>query len=65
MMSSLAWGASCTGSGRKTPFPLPTTLSLQRDAPVGTVLHDSGGWVGGGQASARCSGFGTFWLDLG
>ncbi|MDV3443919.1 hypothetical protein R0G64_31460, partial [Pseudomonas otitidis] len=40
-------------------------LTIQRDAPVGTVLHDSGGWVGGGQASARCSGFGTFWQDHG
>lgn len=58
-------GANCSGSGLKTSYPLPATLTVQRDAPVGTVLHDSGGWVGGGQASARCSGFGTFWLDLG
>lgn len=62
---SLVMGASCTGSGLKTSYPLPTTLTVQRDAPIGTVLHDSGGWIGSGQASARCSGFGSFWLDLG
>ena len=64
-MSGLALGANCSGSVVTTSYPLPSTLTVQRDAPVGTVLHDSGGWVGGGKALARCSGFGTFWLDLG
>lgn len=65
LMSSLAWGASCTGSGRKTPLPLPTTLSLQRDAPIGSVLYDTHGWIGTGVASASCSGPGTIWQDHG
>lgn len=65
LMSSLAWGASCTGSGRKTQFPLPTTLSLQRDAPIGSVLYDTHGWIGSGEASADCSGPGTIWQDHG
>ncbi|WP_301151257.1 fimbrial protein [Metapseudomonas otitidis] len=65
LMSSLAWGASCTGSGRKTSFPLPTTLSLQRDAPIGSVLYDTHGWVSNGEASATCSGPGTIWMDHG
>ncbi|MDH0336852.1 fimbrial protein [Metapseudomonas otitidis] len=66
LMSNLAWGASCTGSGRKTPFSLPTTLALQRDAPIGSVLYDTHGWIGGGgEASATCSGPGTIWMDHG
>lgn len=65
LTSSLAWGASCTGSGKKNQLPLPTTLSILRDAPVGTVLYDTGRWMGGGSASATCSGPGTVWMDHG
>ncbi|WP_285960190.1 fimbrial protein [Pseudomonas tohonis] len=65
LISGLAWGASCTGSGHKTHFPLPTSLSLQRDAPVGSVLFDTDGWIGSGVASVSCSGPGTVRLDHG
>lgn len=65
LMSTFSWGASCTGSGKKNQLPLPTTLSVQRDAPVGTVLYDTGRWMGGGSASASCSGPGTIWMDHG
>lgn len=65
LVSGLAFGASCTGSGHKTHFPLPTSLSLQRDAPVGSVLFDTNGWVGTGEASASCYGPGTIWHDHG
>ncbi|BCG22511.1 fimbrial protein [Pseudomonas tohonis] len=60
MLSGLTWGANCTGSGQKTQFPLPTTLSQQRDAPVGTVLYDTNDWIGTGEASVSCFGAGTF-----
>ncbi|MGA6107610.1 fimbrial protein [Pseudomonas solani] len=65
LISGLAWGASCTGSGLKTLFPLPASLSQQRDAPIGTVLFDTNGWVGTGEASASCSGPGSIWQDRG
>ncbi|WP_165676148.1 fimbrial protein [Metapseudomonas otitidis] len=62
---SLVMGASCTGSGLKTAHTLPATLTVPRDAPIGTVLYDTGGWIGNGQASARCRGWGSFWLSQG
>lgn len=62
---SLVSGASCSGSSLKTTHALPATLTVPRDAPVGTVLYDTGGWIGSGQASARCRGWGSLWLHLG
>lgn len=62
---SLVIGATCTGSGLKTTHALPATLTVPRDAPVGTVLYDTHGWIGSGQASARCRGWGSLSLDLG
>ncbi|MCU9949494.1 fimbrial protein [Pseudomonas sp. PDM13] len=54
-----AWGASCVGSGVSTPFNLPATLKVNRDAAVGTVIYDTRGWIGSGEASAVCRGPGT------
>lgn len=65
MLPSLAMGATCTGSGLKTTHALPATLTVPRDAPVGTVLYDTHGWIGSGQASARCRGWGSLSLRLG
>lgn len=64
-ISGLAWGASCSGSGQKTVYPLPTTLSQQRDAPIGTVLFDTNGWIGTGIATANCVGPGIAVQDHG
>lgn len=65
LASGMAWGASCSGSGHKNQLPLPTTLTVHRDAPIGTVLYDTNRWMGGGSASATCTGPGTLWMDHG
>lgn len=62
---SVVWGATCNGKGLSTTLPLPATLTLQRDAPVGSVLFDTNGWIGSGVASVSCSGPGIVRLDHG
>ncbi len=67
LASGIAWGASCSGGDAlRTVHTLPATITLQRDAPIGTVLYDTNGWVGGGKSlSVSCKGPGTIWLSDG
>lgn len=63
--SGIAWGASCSGGDAlRTNHTLPATITLQRDAPIGTVLYDTNGWIGGGKAlSVSCSGKPVWFSD--
>lgn len=67
LMSSLAWGASCSGDPPLRTFhTLPAVITQQRDAPLGTVLYDTNGWVGAGQfVNVTCRGPGTLWMTDG
>lgn len=58
-IQSPAWGAWCYGYSAGTPFTLPATVTVNRDAIVGTVLYDTHGWIGSGEGGAVCSGFGA------
>lgn len=60
-----AWGVECSGTSRTTTFPLPATLTVPRDAPIGTILYDTKGWQYGGDASVSCTGSGTPTLRYG
>lgn len=68
LIPKLAWGASCSASGKglSTLHTLPAVISQQRDAPIGTVLYDTNGWIGGGKSlDVSCSGPGTVWMTDG
>ncbi|WP_165666052.1 MULTISPECIES: fimbrial protein [Pseudomonadaceae] len=65
LTSGTVWGANCTGSAKTNQLPLPSTLTVHRDVPIGTVLYDTGRWVGGGSASVTCTGPGEPWMDHG
>ncbi|BBT14517.1 fimbrial protein [Metapseudomonas otitidis] len=70
LISSVAWGASCTAGKDVQPLrtnhTLPAVITQQRDAPVGTVLYDTNGWIGGGRnLDVSCAGPGTVWMTDG
>jgi len=64
--------ASCVmdldGKAQSTAAPLPAQLVVPRDAPVGTVLFDTQGWLQGGMAKVICGAPflpGDLWLRKG
>ncbi len=50
--ASPAW-ATCTGSGVTATVALPASLTVPRDLPLGSILHDTG-WVGNSSAYIQC-----------
>ena len=45
--------AACGGSRADSVFTMPSSLTVKRDAPNGTILWDSGGWVGSARATVN------------
>ncbi|WP_431483244.1 fimbrial protein [Pseudomonas solani] len=52
-LHSDAWGCTLKRKG-ETRFPIPSTLNLSRDLPIGSVIYDTNGWIGTGDAYVEC-----------
>lgn len=52
-VQSDAWGCTLKRKG-ETRFAIPATLTVSRDLPIGSVIYDSKGWIGTGDAYVEC-----------
>lgn len=55
-VQSDAWGCTLKRKG-ETRFAIPATLTVSRDLPIGSVIYDSNGWIGTGDAYVECMEF--------